>query len=176
MKIFTSPRLEIYSFVQNDLEDLYKLHSDPEVAKSTIDGVQDLKTVQEHLNSFIAHQDKYGFSQWAIRLKDTKEFIGRSGLTIRELDSDLGEKPEIRFALLPKFWGQGYASEITDAIVKYAFNILHLKQVAAAHGRLNQKSERILIKAGFQFMKFILPGEYALKEPIKYYIKNADKL
>ena len=76
-------RLYLRPFTINDLEYLYLLHSNSEVAKSTIDGVQSIDVVKKHLDDFIQHQKQYGFSQWAVFEKDSEQFVGRAGFTFR---------------------------------------------------------------------------------------------
>ena len=60
------------------------------------------------------------------------------------------------FWQLPEFWNQGYASEITQELINFAFEKLKLKTIAAAHGVGNDKSQRILTKNGFQYVDTIL--------------------
>ncbi len=165
-------RLKLRPFVQSDLDFLCQLHLNPEVAKTTIDGIQTIEIVQKHLHDFIAHQEKFGYSQWAVFEKKSKEFVGRAGLTKRALTQEIGEQAEIRFALLPEFWGQGYASELTQALIKFAFEELDLQILAASYGVKNAKSARILTKNGFKFIKNIVPEGYGAKDEISYCLIN----
>ena len=50
-------RLILRPFSVEDLSLLHSLHANEEVAKSTIDGVQNIKTVEKHLKNFISHQE-----------------------------------------------------------------------------------------------------------------------
>lgn len=153
-------RLNIRPFTIADFENLYLLHSNYEVAKTTIDGVQSAETVKKHLENFIAHQEKFGYSQFAIFENDSKKFIGRGGLTNRILNDEIGEQTEVRFALLPEFWGKGYACEITQELIRFAFEDLKLEVLAAANGPTNEKSHRVLLKNGFSFIKNAIPKGY----------------
>ena len=53
MTILQTTRLNLRPFIAADLDFLYQLHANPEVAKTTIDGVQSLEMVKKHLDSFI---------------------------------------------------------------------------------------------------------------------------
>lgn len=165
-----TPRLYLRPFTQEDLDLLYQLHSNADVAKTTIDGVQSLEVVKKHLNDFITHQEKYGYSQWAVFEIESGKFVGRAGLTTRSLNQEIGEKTEIRFAFLPEFWGLRYASEVTKSLIKFAFNELKLTSLAASNGITNEKSARVLIKSGFEYVKNIVPEGYGTNNEIRYYI------
>lgn len=165
-------RLNLRPFRAEDLSLLFSLHANEEVAKTTIDGVQTLQQVQKNLSSFITHQEKFGYSQWAVFEDETNKFIGRAGLTTRALNKEIGEQTEIRFAFLPEFWGKGYASEIALALVSYGFKNLKLKTLAASTGLTNQKSDRILTKCGFKFVDKIIPEGYGTSNLIRYYTLN----
>lgn len=164
-----SSRIYLRPFNNNDLDSLFSLHASPEVAKTTIDGIQSLETVKKHLESFIAHQEQFGFSQWAAFQNQDHKFIGRAGLTKRALNQEIGEQVEIRFAFLPEFWGLGYASEVSDCLVKFAKEQLNLKKLAAANGLNNEKSARVLTKCGFKHIKNTIPDGYAISDEIRYW-------
>lgn len=164
-----TPRLNLRPFREEDLDLLFSLHANPEVAKTTIDGVQSREKVKAHLDGFISHQQKLGYSQWAVFENESGKFVGRAGLTTRSLNKEIGEKTEIRFALLPEFWGKGYASELTNSLIKFAFDDLKLKILAAANGPSNEKSHRVLEKSGFRFIKKAKPEGYDNAEEIRYY-------
>lgn len=170
MIILKTDRLNLRPFTENDLDFLYQLHANEEVAKTTIDGVQSLEVVKKHLDNFIAHQEKYGYSQWIVFDNETGDFVGRAGLTRRALNQEIGEKTEVRFAIMPKFWGKGYASELTCGLVDFAFENLKLSEVAAANGPKNEKSHRVLIKNGFKYIKNTIPEGYGSKDEIRFYL------
>ena len=162
-------RLYLRPFTAADLNFLYQLHSNQEVAKSTIDGIQSLEIVKKHLDSFIDHQNKFGFAVWAVFENETNKFVGRAGLVKRSLNQEIGEQIEIRFAFMPEFWGQGIASEITEALIDFAKNKLKLKKIVAGNGLNNEKSARVLIKYGFRHIKNITPEGYGTADAIRYW-------
>jgi len=168
-------RLKLRQFTNEDLNLLHQLHANPEVAKSTIDGVQSLEVVKKHLDNFIAHQQKNGYSQLAVFEKETDKFIGRAGFTKRALNKEVGEYAEIRLAFLPEFWGQGYASEVTQGLIKFGFENLKLNVLAAAHGVSNDKSARVLTKNGFRYIKTILLDGGGVDSATKFYLINKDE-
>ena len=167
--------LYLRPFKEEDLQHLYTLHSNKEVAKSTIDGVQDFEAVQKDLQQFISHQAKFGYSQWAVFKKPTDEFVGRAGLVTRTLSEEIGEKTEVRFAFLPQFWGLGFASRITAELIRFSFEDLQMQEIIAANGVLNEKSARVLTKSGFRYVKNILPKGYGTDDEIRYYVISREQ-
>ena len=58
--------------------------------------------------------------------------------------------PDIGFAFLPEHWGQGYALQAAQAVLKQAFLELGLARVLGITKHSNQSSARLLIKLGLQ--------------------------
>ena len=62
------------------------------------------------------------------------------------------DNPEgwIGYSLNRKFWGQGYATEAAEALVKFGFGQLNLHRIFATCDPFNVASARVLEKAGMQ--------------------------
>lgn len=100
---------------------------------------------------------KYGFGMWAVVIKETRELIGMSGLIKRDtLDS-----PDIGYALLPQFTGNGYAFEMTEATLKYGMDKLAMQCIVAITIEANKPSINLLKKLGFSYEKQIRLSEDA---------------
>ena len=57
---------------------------------------------------------------------------------------------ELSFWLMVEAWGQGYMSEVVQAVVRYGFESLSLNRLYAYHMLRNPVSERVLEKNGFK--------------------------
>ncbi|MFC6964573.1 GNAT family N-acetyltransferase [Halocatena marina] len=57
---------------------------------------------------------------------------------------------EIAYWLVPEFWGNGYASDAVDLLVRYAFEERRLRKVSAHVLVENEGSQAVLERAGFQ--------------------------
>jgi ribosomal-protein-alanine N-acetyltransferase len=77
--------------------------------------------------------------------KDTGEIIGEGVLKIINPAERQGE---IGFGVAPKFWKQGYGSEIAGAVLDAAFQHFKLHRVAAQCSPDNKGSIRIMQKLG----------------------------
>jgi len=77
--------------------------------------------------------------------KDTGEIIGESVLKIVNPAERQGE---IGFGVAPKYWRQGYASEIAGAVLDVAFQHFKLHRVAGQCSPDNTGSIRVMQKLG----------------------------
>ena len=80
-------------------------------------------------------------------LKDTNTIVGGSGL--HRIDWDI-PKFEIGYWCRKRFQGQGYITESTEAIAKFAFETLGAKRVEIRCDSKNIKSRRIPDRLGFK--------------------------
>ena len=90
-----------------------------------------------------AHVD--GFGLLGIRRQHETSPIGYCGLIIGRATF---EEPEIAYEILPKFRGNGYATEAAGAVIEAAF-ATGRKRLWATVGSWNAPSFRVLEKNGF---------------------------
>lgn len=57
---------------------------------------------------------------------------------------------EIGYGFIPSSWGQGYATEAVEALVKHLFATTSVQIVTAQTALSNRASERVLEKVGFE--------------------------
>jgi len=108
------------------------------------------------LNGPLKSYHDNGFGLSLIVRKVDQEPVGMCGL----LKRNFLEQPDIGFALLPEYYGEGYAYEITNATLQYAFKTLNLKTILAVVMPENEKSKRVLEKIGLKYIKPVhFPGE-----------------
>lgn len=86
---------------------------------------------------------------WAIRLQETKEFIGMANI---DLHHDKKEQ-EVSYQLLPKYWRKGYAYEALQALFAYASETIKLRSVIAETQEANIASRKLLEKLGMTSIK-----------------------
>lgn len=102
-----------------------------------------------------------GFGMYLVESKADAQPIGVCGLVKRESLPDL----DLGFALLPEFWGQGYAREAAAAVMDLARTSLGLSRLLAITSLGNHASGSLLEKLGFRFEGIVRlpPGEEELK-------------
>lgn len=87
-------------------------------------------------------------SSWAIYHKDDKKVIGTIGFV--DYNSE-HKRAEVGFALSEKYWNQGITSEALKLVLDFGFNHLELIRIEARCFLPNIASEKVLLKAGFQY-------------------------
>jgi RimJ/RimL family protein N-acetyltransferase len=146
-------RLKFRRILDTDFEEWTKLFDHPDSIRFL--GMQDLKTPQEMTQKW--------FDKMASRLqndegglnvlidKSTGRLVGQCGLLMQELDGE--QRLEVGYAILPEFWGKGYASEASQKCRDYCFqndfwpdliSIIHIENVG---------SQRVAKKNGMKIEK-----------------------
>ena len=147
MEIFTE-RLVLKEVTWDDLPQVHHLHSIPEVDEFNTLGIPfTMDETRELLRPEIEAMEKSprGRYTFCIRIKETDEFIGLSGYTLSNDKFRLGE---IYYKLLPDYWGRGYATEVAKKMISVGFMDFGLHKVEAGTALGNERSIRVLEKAG----------------------------
>jgi RimJ/RimL family protein N-acetyltransferase len=166
--LIETERLLLREITLDDKEDLFKLHSDPEVQKYTGEPVvESIEEIEKAIRTRISDYGKYGYGRWATFLKNGMHFAGWAGLAyLPEFDEiDLG------YRFFPEYWGMGFATEASHAILTYGFDQLELKKIIAIAMKENKASVRVMEKVGMQFDKFA-PYEPGGEDVIWYQIEK----
>jgi RimJ/RimL family protein N-acetyltransferase len=87
-----------------------------------------------------------GYGLFMVMLKESQTPIGMCGI----INRDILAHPDIGFALLPEYAGQGYAFEMAAATLKYAKETLNLPKILAIVLPTNPRSIRLLEKIGLK--------------------------
>ncbi|MBW4601963.1 MAG: GNAT family N-acetyltransferase [Calothrix sp. FI2-JRJ7] len=84
-------------------------------------------------------------ANFAIILHYEQILIGAVGLTINHLQAELG------YWIGQAYWGQGYASEASQAIIQFGFEVLSLNRIYATCLKRNVASAKVLQKIGMSY-------------------------
>jgi len=131
-------------------------------------GVRTLADAGDYiLQGPVASYEQFGFGLYLTALRENGLPIGICGLLKRESlqDVDLG------FALLEKFWGNGYAYESAAAVMAFAKSALGLNRLVAVTAPDNHSSVKVLEKLGFNFERMVRLSEDAAE--LKLFAHNA---
>jgi len=155
-------RLFIRGFKPTDLDDFYEYASKKGVGEMAGWKPHSSKEVSKAiLNQFIDNPKVF-----AIELRSNGKMIGSMGLHNKPFDDDDDQyrQRELGYVLSKDYWNQGIMSEATKALVDYAFYTMKLDRLSCAHFIGNARSEAIIKKLGFTFVKYDT-----------YYAKTLDK-
>ena len=153
MTILETERLILRQLTTDDAEFIFELLNDPSWIQNIGDrNIRNLDDACAYIvNGPVASYAKNGFGLWLVELKETKESIGMCGLIRRDTLEDI----DIGYALLPRFWGQGYAIEAARAAKDYAKDVVGLKRLVAIVDPANEGSIRVLEKLGLRYEKMV---------------------
>jgi [ribosomal protein S5]-alanine N-acetyltransferase len=143
-----SERLLLKEVSMDDLENIHRLHSSPDVDRYNTLGIPgNLDVTRKSLRTAI--DDRLNpvrrIIAWTILTRAEKVFIGEAGI---RLSGDRFRMGEIYFSLDPGSWGQGYATETARRILRFGFGDLGLHRIEAGVAIDNAASIRVLEKSG----------------------------
>jgi ribosomal-protein-alanine N-acetyltransferase len=115
---------------------------------------------------------------WMIALKQSGELIGRCGCGTPEGSNEA----EVIYTLGKPYWGQGYATEATRALIRYSLEHFPWDPITACIFPENIASRRVLEHLGFVYEKDVdyleLTGNtsYVMESPmVPLYVLPRDK-
>lgn len=146
------PQLEserlIYREVKlEDVEDIFKIYSDPEVAK--YDWYEPINTKDRAISIINNYKDEFKNKEeitWGVARKDDNKIIGFCNLG--DFDDD-AIRSEIGYGFKRSEWNKGYATETIKTLVKFGFEVMCLNRVEAIVTLGNDASVKALKKANF---------------------------
>lgn len=140
-------RLYIRELTLEDLDALMAIFGDPEVMEYSLKGAMSRKEAEEYLQErILANYAAYGHGFWGVVEKHSRELVGIAGLLNQILDE--AEEIELGYRLARDYWGRGFASEATQAIRDYAFDVLGLEHFISIIEPANIRSVRVAERMG----------------------------
>ena len=148
MTVSETDRLRLREYVTADAPFVFELVNQPSwIANIGDRGVRTLEDARAYITgrlrpSYASH----GFGFWCVERLSDQTPIGLCGLVKRpDLDA-----PDIGYAVLPGFWGQGYAREAAAETVRIARETYSLDRLVAIVTPTNAPSIRLLSHLGMQ--------------------------
>lgn len=165
MREIETPRLRLRQFTFDDLDDLSRLYSNPDLMRYVGRGIKTRNETQTALLSLIEHYE-YGFGMWAVIHKADGKLIGRCGLCF------LDKTPEVELGYLldKSYWRRGLATEGSHASLKYGFEDVKLEKIVAIAKPENIASRRVMEKVGMKYEK----DAYFYNTNVVYYAISRD--
>ena len=122
-------RLRLYLPSRVDFDLILALRSDPDVM-AFIGEPHTREDVERFFEIALPYQEKHGFGFCSVFEKESGEFVGQAGLFhIRHYD----EQPdvEVGYRLHKKYWGKGYATELTRGLIDWGFKNIPIDKFVA---------------------------------------------
>lgn len=167
-----SARLVLRRYTAADLPALIALNADPEVMRwlggpaTADDSAQMLQT------RILAYYDQHpGLGVWATIERDSGAHVGFHLLNHVQGESLI----QVGYRLHRRYWGLGYATEMTRALLRYGYTRLGLPLLMANTHLDNRASQHVLLKCGLRRRGercFPHPA-YAAFGPLAYFERRA---
>jgi [ribosomal protein S5]-alanine N-acetyltransferase len=141
-------RLRFRLLIRDDFDTLIELFKDDSVGGFL--GMANLSTPQEQCEKWFKKcEDRYKNDLGGMNVlidKSSGQIVGQCGLLIQNVDGI--KELEVGYAILPKYWNKGYATEAAKKCRDYAFsNSFTDTLISIVHIR-NLKSEKVALKNG----------------------------
>ena len=139
--ILQTKRCFICEMTGNEMDALYEILTDEEVAKYLPAKTGTKEEELEKLVSYVAHvYSFFEFGYWGVFDAETKELIGRAGFKEGTFPLEIG------YVIRRKDWGKGLATEVVSALVQYAKEELGCTEIYANIDERNLASLRVAEK------------------------------
>jgi ribosomal-protein-alanine N-acetyltransferase len=147
MDLFTTNRTRVRRFTHQDQESFFRINGDPKVmafirpAKSREDCEAFL------LENILFYREGSLLGRYAVEEKANGRFLGTFSFLYLSGEADY----HIGYALLPEFWGQGYATELVQEGIRYFFDHTQHLQLFAITRTNHLLSQKVLERSGFGY-------------------------
>ncbi|MBQ8311317.1 MAG: GNAT family N-acetyltransferase [Clostridia bacterium] len=152
----TTERLTLRKMLVADTSDMYEYASRQDVTKFlTWQPHPDRDYTREYLQYLGGRYSAGMFYDWAVVYEPDCKMIGTCGFTSFNCSSD---SAEVGYVLNPEYWGRGIAVEALGRILTFGFEDLGLHRIEARFIDGNDRSRRVMEKAGMTFEGVLREG------------------
>ncbi len=155
-----TPRLVVRPWTAADRPALARLATDPEVIRWIADG---RPWADVEIAAFLDRQRRLlrarGICLGAVVERTTGEIVGLGGLQPLGTTDDV----EVGWWLAPSRWGRGYATEMGEAAIRFAFDVAGLERVVAVARPENARSIRVMERLGLRPLGRTTGGDLGLR-------------
>ena len=148
-------RIKLRAIDSTDARNLYELNADPRVMEFLLPEYDTLEEAGAILPKVVARNERYGnqLGLFAAIEKGSEEFIGTFILRPDRHAPDDTKNLEIGYRLKQGWWGKGFGTEGSLALVERAIGQFGARRIYATAMPGNRASIRIMEKIGLRFEK-----------------------
>jgi RimJ/RimL family protein N-acetyltransferase len=173
-----TPRLRMVVWREEHLEPFAAMNADAEVMRYFA-STQTADQSRASVDAWRAQFAEQGWSNWAVELTSTGQFIGFIGLSVPRRQFSFSPCVEIGWRLAREFWGHGYATEGARSCLQVGFERLALDDIVSFTSLLNRPSRAVMERIGMHntlcdFEHPALPEGHALRPHCLYRITRSE--
>lgn len=145
--LIETKRLYLTKIKKEDVNDLARLLSDPDVMRYSVKGTCSLEKTESIVFNMLREEEEREISVCSVFEKTTEKWIGIVGLSW-EYDEAI-----VLYRFFKDYWNKGYASEALDGFLKKACEIFTNFQAYAYIEKKNIASLKVAQKVGMKLQK-----------------------
>jgi RimJ/RimL family protein N-acetyltransferase len=170
-------RLIMRRWRESDREPFAAMNADPEVMEhfpSPLTRVESDAFVDKIEWGF----DEWGYSLWALEVRETGDFIGFAGLLLQTFEAPFTPAVEVGWRLARHAWGHGYATEAGARALEHGFTEVGLEEIVSMTAVRNVRSRAVMERLGMtrdpadDFEHSRLPEGHPLRPHVLYRLRR----
>ena len=166
--VIETARLRLRPYAPDDLGTLHRLWTHPGVRRYLFDDeIMTRAWVRDEIRQTRELFSEKGYGQWLAHWKDAGTLAGFGGYR------SFFDPPELQliYGVAPEAWGQGIATEIARALIRYGFEQVGFDRIIACADTPNAASIRVMEKVGMRFDRHTeIEGD-----PVTYYVIDREE-
>ena len=144
---FETPRLQLRQWRESDREPFAIMNSDPAVMEF-FPSLQSRANSDASIDAWQSQFASQGWSNWAVELIESGEFIGFTGLSVPRRVLPFSPCVEVGWRLGRAFWGKGFATEAARGALRVGFEQLSVAEIVSFTAVGNQRSRAVMERIG----------------------------
>ena len=145
----TTRRLLLRPWQEDDRPAYAAMNQDPQVMRF-FPAPQSRESSERAIDGWSCELETRGWSNWAVEVRDTGQFIGFVGLTVPQRALPFSPCVELGYRLRSEAWGRGYATEGAIAALRFGFEQAGLEEIVSFTAKLNLPSQAVMRRAGLR--------------------------
>jgi RimJ/RimL family protein N-acetyltransferase len=177
LDLIETPRLRLRRWREADRAPFAAMNADPAVMEFFFAPL--VRTDSDaSIDLWEAQFDARGWSNWALELRTSGEFIGFTGLSVPRRVLPFTPCVEVGWRLARQHWGSGYATEAALAALEAGFGRLGLREIVSFTATANVRSRAVMERIGMRnaqqdFEHPAFPEGHALRPHCLYRIRQS---
>lgn len=144
---FDTKRLAFRAWASRHRAPFAEMNADPDVMRF-FPALASPEQSNAMVDGWLSQFAERGWSNWAVELRSTGEFIGFIGLSVPRRQLPFSPCVEVGWRLKRSAWGRGYATEGAQQCLRVAFERLDLMEIVSFTSVTNLPSIAVMQRIG----------------------------
>ena len=174
----STQRLELRRWRASDLAPFAELNADLEVMRHIREPMTRTES-DAFAARIVEHLETDEFGLWAVEVRDTRSFVGFTGLARQTFEAPFNPSVEVGWRLAREAWGHGFATEAARVVLAFAFDEVGLDEIVSITTTGNVLSQSVMRRLGMtrdpadDFEQMHLPVGHPLRPAVLHRLSRA---